>query len=200
MATLGRVIEIAAGQPLDQFLKQRIFNPLGMRDTGFVVPKEHLPRVVTLYNRRAGGLERTSTPAWLDTTTLFSAGGGLYSTTEDYIQFAQMLANGGSWNGARILGPRSVDRMASNHVGQLYEEDRSLGAPGMGFGLGVEVVLDPVRANTWRSAGSFGWGGAFGTHFWVDRTDQLVGLLMIQEPVFAMRPDFEAAVMQAIID
>ena len=200
METLGRVVEIVSGQTFDQFLQTRIFGPLGMKDTSFVVPKEKLPRVVTLYNRRPDGLERTGTPEWLNTTTLFSGGGGLYSTAEDYIQFAEMLANGGMWNGVRLLGPRTVDLMASNHVGDLYEHDRSLGAAGMGFGLSVEVVLDPIQANTRRSAGSFGWGGAFGTHFWVDRKEQLVGLLMIQEPVFAMRPEFENAVMQAIVD
>jgi len=198
--TLGRVVEVVSGQPFDQFVKKKIFDPLDMRDTGFVVPADKRPRLVTLYNRRPNGLERTGTPEWLDTTTLFSGGGGLYSTAADYMQFAEMLMNGGAWNGVRILGPRTIDLMASNHVGQLYQEEGTLGVPGMGFGLTVEVVLDPIRANTRRSAGSFGWGGAFGTHFWVDRKEQLIGLLMIQEPVFAMRPEFENAVMQAIVE
>jgi CubicO group peptidase (beta-lactamase class C family) len=200
METLGRIVEVASGQTFDQFLKQRLFDPLGMKDTGFVVPNDKLPRLVTLYNRRPLGLERTGTPEWLDTTTLFSGGGGLYSTAEDYIQFGEMLVNGGSWNGIRILSPRTVDLMASNHVGELYQGEGSGGVRGMGFGLSVEVVLDPIQANTRRSPGSFGWYGAFGTQFWVDRKEQLVGLLMIQEPVNAMRRDFENAVMQAIID
>lgn len=198
--TLGRIVEIASGQTFDQFLKQRLFDPLGMKDTSFVVANEKSPRLVTLYSRRPGGLERTGTPEWLNTTTLFSGGGGLYSTAEDYIQFGEMLVNGGSWNGVRILSPRTVDLMASNHVGELYQGEGSGGVRGMGFGLTVEIVLDPIQANTHRSAGSFGWYGAFGTQFWVDRKEQLVGLLLIQEPVNAMRRDFETAVMQAIVD
>ena len=200
METLGRIVEIASGQTFDQFLKQRLFDPLGMKDTSFVVPSEKLSRVVTLYNRRPEGLERTGTPEWLNTTTLFSGGGGLYSTAEDYIQFGEMLVNGGTWNGVRILSPRTIDLMGSNHVGDLYQGEGTGGVHGMGFGLSVEVVLDPIQANTRRSAGSFGWYGAFGTQFWVDRKEQLVGLLMIQEPVNAMRRDFETAVMQAIVD
>lgn len=200
METLGRIVEVASGQSFDQFIKQRIFDPLGMKDTGFVVPPEKRPRLVTLYNRRPTGLERTGTPDWLDTTTLFSGGGGLYSTADDYIQFGQMLANGGELNGKRLLSPRTVDLMASNHVGELYETGGTGGAKGLGFGLSVEVVLDGVTANTRRSNGSFGWSGAFGTHFWVDRKEQLVGLLLIQEPANAMRRDFENAVMQAIVE
>ena len=111
-----------------------------------------------------------------------------------------MLVNGGEWNGVRILGPRTVDLMASNHVGDLYQGEGNGGVRGMGFGLSVEVVLDSVQANTRRSKGSFGWYGAFGTQFWVDRKEQLVGLLMVQEPVNAMRRDFENAVMQAIVE
>lgn len=198
--TLGRIVEIASGQTFDQFLKQRLFDPLGMKDTSFVVPSEKLSRVVTLYNRRGEGLERTGTPEWLNTKTLFSGGGGLYSTAEDYIQFGEMLVNGGTWNGVRFLSPRTVDLMGSNHVGDLYQGEGSGGVHGMGFGLSVEVVLDPIQANTRRSAGSFGWYGAFGTQFWVDRKEQIVGLLMIQEPINAMRRDFENAVMQAIVD
>src|SRR5262245_22985365 len=198
--TLGRIVEIASGQTFDQFLKQRLFDPLGMKDTSFVVPADKQSRLVTLYNRRGEGLERTGTPEWLNTTTLFSGGGGLYSTAEDYIQFGEMLVNGGTWNGVRFLSPRTIDLMGSNHVGDLYQGEGTGGVHGMGFGLTVEVVVDPIQASTRRSAGSFGWYGAFGTQFWVDRKEQLVGLLMIQEPVNAMRRDFETAVMQAIVD
>jgi CubicO group peptidase (beta-lactamase class C family) len=208
METLGRIVEIASGQTFDVFLKQRLFDPLGMRDTFFVVPEDKLPRLVTLYQRPqpgrgqpapavTPGLQREDTPGWLDTKTLFSGGGGLYSTAEDYLQFGQMLANSGELNGHRILSPRTVDLMASNHVGDLYE---AVGRRGMGWGLSVEVVMDPVAANRRTSAGSFGWDGAFGTHFWVDRKEKLVGLMMIQESVGAMTRDFENAVMQAIVE
>ncbi len=199
METLGRIVEIASGQTFDQFLKQRLFDPLGMKDTTFVVPADKQSRVVTLYTRRPNGLERIDTPEWLATKTLFSGGGGLYSTAEDYIQFAEMLANGGELNGHRILSPRTVDQMASNHVGDLFEKTAT-GGKGMGFGLSVRVVMDRAEANSAVGNGSFGWSGAFGTHFWVDRKDQLAAVLLIQEPVNAMRGDFENAVVQAIVD
>jgi CubicO group peptidase (beta-lactamase class C family) len=197
--TLGRIVEVTSGMTFDQFLQRRIFEPLGMKDTAFYPTNDRLPRVVTLYERKPAGLSRTDTPGWLATKTLFSGGGGLWSTAEDYMQFAQMLVNSGQLNGKRLLSPRTVDLMSSNHVGDLYS---GIGqrVHGMGFGLTVEVVMDGVAAGRRESNGSFGWGGAFGTHFWVDRKEQLVGLLMIQEPVGALRGDFENAVMQAIVE
>jgi CubicO group peptidase (beta-lactamase class C family) len=197
--TLGRVVEVVSGMTFDQFLKQRIFDPLGMKDTAFYPTEDRMSRVVTLYSAGPAGLQRTETPSWLATRTLFSGAGGLWSTGEDYMQFAQMLVNGGELNGKRLLSPRTVDLMASNHVGDLFTH-AALGRPGMGFGLTVEVVTDGIQANRRTSNGSFGWDGAFGTHFWVDRKEQLVGLLMIQEPVGALSRDFENAVMQAIVD
>ena len=200
METLGRIVEIASGQTFDVFLKQRLFDPLGMKDTGFVVPDEKLPRLVTLYQRTEnGGFEKEGTPDWLNTKTLFSGGGGLYSTADDYLQFASMLVNDGELNGRRYLSPRTVDLMASNHVGDLYHGTTGT-TKGMGWGLSVEVTLDPVVANRRVSAGSFGWDGAFGTHFWVDRKEKLVGVMLIQETGGQMTRDFENAVMQAIVD
>jgi len=199
--TLGRIVEIVSGLTFDQFLKQRVFDPLGMKDTAFYAADDKMSRVVTLYRRTPTGLERIETPNWLATKTLFAGGGGLWSTADDYIQFAQMLVNGGTLNGKRFLSPRTVDLMASNHVGDLYGGVGSArGLRGMGFGLTVEVVLDNIAAGRRESNGSFGWDGAFGTHFWVDRKEQLVGLLMIQEPVGQLSRDFENAVMQAIVD
>ena len=197
--TLGRIVEIASGLTFDQFLKQRIFDPLEMTDTAFFPTDDRTARVVTLYDARDGKLLRTETPAWLATKTLFSGGGGLWSTAEDYMRFGQMLANGGVLNGKRLLSPRTVDLMASNHVGDLYT---GIGqrTKGMGFGLTVDVVLDNIAAGRRVSSGSFGWGGAFGTYFWVDRKESLVGLLMVQESVGQLRTDLENAVMQAIIE
>ena len=199
--TLGRIVEITSGMTFDQFLQKRIFEPLGMKDTAFYPTEDRMPRVVTLYERRppATTLTRTNTPAWLATRTLFSGGGGLWSTAEDYMQFAQMLVNNGQLNGKRLLGPKTVDLMGSNHVGDLYS---GIGQQlkGMGFGLTVEVVMDGVSANRRESNGSFGWDGAFGTHFWVDRQEQLVGLLMVQESNGQLMRDFENAVMQAIVE
>jgi CubicO group peptidase (beta-lactamase class C family) len=199
--TLGRIVEITSGLSFDQFLQQRLFGPLQMSDTSFVVPTDKLPRVVTLYTRTdEGQLEREdTTPTWLDSTTLFSGGGGLYSTTHDYMRFAQMLLNRGELDGARILGTRTVELMASNHIGELYGP-ASGRAEGLGFGLTVEVVLDPVLANTRRGKGSFSWGGAFGTYFWVDPYNDLVAVMMIQTPNGDLRKDFVNAVIQAIVE
>jgi len=199
---LGRIVEIASGLTFDQFLRQRLFDPLGMKDTGFFPAEASAARVVTLYGKTPKGLERIETPAWLATRTLFSGGGGLWSTAEDYTQFAQMLVNGGELNGKRLLSPRTVDLMASNHVGDLYAESTPNGARrGMGFGLTVEVVLDPVAANRRTSAGSFGWDGAFGTHFWVDRKEDLTGILLIQQGTNPqLNRDFENAIMQAVVE
>jgi CubicO group peptidase (beta-lactamase class C family) len=170
-----------------------------MKDTSFYPTDDRVSRVVTLYERRDGKLNRIDTPSWLATKTLFSGGGGLWSTADDYIAFAQMLVNGGTVNGKRLLSPRTVDLMGSNHVGDLYS---GIGQRlhGMGFGLTVEVVMDNVSANRRESNGSFGWDGAFGTHFWVDRKEQLTGLLMVQESSGQLMRDFENAVMQAIVE
>jgi CubicO group peptidase (beta-lactamase class C family) len=196
---LGRIVEIASGLTFDRFLQERLFTPLGMKDTTFVPSADRMPRVVTLYERAEGTLRRIETPGWLSTKTFFSGGGGLWSTAEDYLQFAQMLANGGELNGHRILSPRTVDVMATNHVRDLYRGTAG-NAEGSGFGLTVEVMIDNVAANARKSNGSFGWGGAFGTYYWVDRKEQLAAVMMIQTPFNALRRDFENAVMQAIVD
>ena len=198
--TLGRIVEVVSGQTFDQFLKQRIFDPLGMKDTAFYQPEEKAPRIANIYTVSPGGLGKQETPGWLATKTLFSGGGGLWSTAEDYLQFAQMLVNGGELNGKRLLSPRTVDLMSSNHVGGLFAASSSARA-GMGFGLTVEVVVDQIAANRRTSNGSFGWDGAFGTHYWVDRQEQIAGLLLIQRSTYAqLNRDFENAVMQAIVE
>ena len=200
--TLGRIVEVASGLTFDEFLRLRIFEPLGMQDTAFNVPDESMPRVVTLYSRTPDGLEHRPVPAWVATKTLHGGGGGLWSTAEDYLQFAQMLVNRGELNGTRLLGPRTVDLMASNHVGDLYAQaGRTGGRAGKGFGLTVDVVLDAaVAREDHRSTGSFGWSGAFGTTFWVDPQEELTAILMVQTPGGPLRADFQNAVLQAIVD
>jgi len=198
--TLGRIVEVVSGLTFDQFLNQRIFDPLGMKDTAFYEPEEKAPRIANIYTVSPGGLGKQETPGWLATRTLFSGGGGLWSTADDYLQFAQMLVNGGELNGKRLLSPRTVDLMSSNHVGGLFAASSSARA-GMGFGLTVEVVVDQIAANRRTSNGSFGWDGAFGTHYWVDRQEQIAGLLLIQRSTYAqLNRDFENAVMQAVIE
>jgi CubicO group peptidase (beta-lactamase class C family) len=198
MDTLGRVVEIASGLTFDEFLRQRIFVPLGMHDTAFVPAADKSDRVVTLYRRSPNGLQRTGVPEWLDSQTLFSGGAGLWSTAEDYLQFAQMLVNRGALNGTRLLGSRTVELMTSNHVGDLFAE--ADGRPGMGFGLTVSVTVDSVQARTHDSTGSFGWEGAFGTVFRVEPKEEMVSALMVQIPGGTLQAEFQNAVRQALID
>jgi CubicO group peptidase (beta-lactamase class C family) len=193
--TLGRIVEIVSGQKLDQFLKQRIFDPLGMKDTFFNVNETQKPRVATMYQKTANGLQKSpNQPA--PPTTYFSGGGGLSSTADDYSKFAQMLVNGGQFNGKRLLSPRTVELM-----GSPYASDTLPGrARGEAWGLSVRVITDAVARNISLSNGSFGWQGAFGTHFWVDPKEKLVGLLMVQTSNQEMIRDFETAVMQSIVE
>jgi CubicO group peptidase (beta-lactamase class C family) len=131
-------------------------------------------------------------------TTYFSGGGGLLATTEDYSQFALMLLQGGQWNGKRLLSPTTVELMSS-----VFAPDTLPGrSPGRGFGLSVQVVSDPVAAGYRVSKGSFGWDGAYGTHFWIDPKEKIVGIMMIQtdNPNRQVDRDFENAVFQSVID
>lgn len=196
--TLGRVVEVASGLSFDEFLKQRIFTPLEMKTTAFHPGDDRWPRVVTAYHRADGTLTKTQSPNRLQSKTYFSGAGGLVSTAEDYAQFALMLSGGGKWNGKRLLSPKTVELMSSVFVPDTLQ-GRS---PGKGYGLTVEVVSDPVAANRRVSKGSFGWDGAFGTHFWVDPQEQLIGVMMIQtdNPDRQVDRDFENAVMQAIVE
>lgn len=197
--TLGRVVEVASGQPLDQFLRQRIFVPLGMKDTFFYFPpKDRLARVPPVYQRTPNGMQKVENPDSARSAVYFGGGGGLLSTAEDYVQFGQMLLNGGQLNGTRLLGPRTVDLMKSIHV-----PDSLPGRPpGRSFGLSVQVISDAIAAGIPVSTGSYGWDGAFGTHFWNDPKEQIVGLLMIQTANSNRQADrdFEMAIMQSIIE
>lgn len=199
--TVARIVEVVAGIPFDEFLRERIFDPLGMNDTAYIVPTEKLSRVVTRYVRTETGLEEREKPSWVDTVTLTAGGVGLWSTAGDYAKFAQMLVNQGELYGYRILGRKTVELMAANHVGDLYENSGRVGGrPGRGFGLTVDVVLDSVSAQDNRSTGSFGWVGALGTAFWVDPKEEMTAVLMVQTPGGTLRADFQNAVRQAIID
>lgn len=196
--TLGRVVEIVSGMTFDQFLKKRLFEPLGMNDTAFHPGDARWPRVVTPYARKDGTLVKPERANFLISKVYFSGAGGLTSTAEDYAKFAQMLCNGGQLNGKRILSPKTVELMSS-----VFVPDTMPGrAPGRSFGLSVQVINDPVKANQRVSAGSFGWDGAFGTHFWVDPKEKIVGLMLVQttNPDRQVDRDFENAVMQAVVE
>jgi CubicO group peptidase (beta-lactamase class C family) len=197
---LGRIVEIVSGQPYDQFLRTRIFEPLGMKDTFFYPPDDRRPRLVTLYDKSPKGLPKSANQDGLSTKTFFGAGGGLMSTAEDYLQFAQMLLNGGKLNGHVLLSPRTVQLMASNQVGDMFNGKLGRPADGMGYGLLMGIVEDSVASGLRVTTGSFGWDGVFGTQTWIDPTEKMVTILMIQTQVVQVQRDFENAVMQAIMD
>lgn len=193
---LSRIVEIASGQTFDVFLKQRIFDPLGMKDTGFVLSRDAMPRIVTLYRKAGNRLERQNPN---QSTTYFSGAAGLMSTAEDYLQFAQMLVNGGQLNGKRLLSPRTVELMSSNQVGDLFDGQLGI-ADGMGFGLSVQVALNPAVAGLSVSKGAFGWRGAYGTHVSIEPQEKMVSLMMVSTSDTFVRWDFENAVRQAIVE
>jgi CubicO group peptidase (beta-lactamase class C family) len=196
--TLGRIVEIASGQSFDQFLRQQIFDPLGMKHIFFHPPEEGLPRIASTYHRDGGALTKVDQQARLANTTYYSGAGGLMTDAEDYLQFGQMLLNGGQLNGKRLLSPKTVELMSAVHAA-----DTLPGRPkGRGFGLSVQVVNDAVAAGYRVSDGSYGWDGAFGTHFWVDPKEKIVGILMVQtnNPNRELDRDFENAVMQALVE
>ena len=193
--TLVLVVERASGQKFDQFARQRIFEPLNMKDTFFYPAESFNPRKATLYSRTANGLQKQQDPNFMN-GVFFSGGGGLFTTAEDYLQFAQMLLNEGQLNGKRLLSPRTVELMRSVHIPDTLQGRQR----GEGFGLSVRVINNSAQRNTFLSDGSFGWSGAYGTHFWVDPQRKIVGILMTQTSAQGINPDFENAVMQAIVE
>jgi CubicO group peptidase (beta-lactamase class C family) len=195
--TLGRIVEIASGQPLDRFVRARIFDPLGMKDIGFWPSDSQWPRVAAVYQRGASGLTKT-VPAndTVSRNVYFRGSGGLYSTAIDYAPFGMMLAGGGQLNGTRLLSRKTVEMLRAAHV-----PDTLPGRPaGEGYGLSVRVVTNHAARNTMLSDGSFGWTGAQGTHFFVDPKEELVGVLMVQTSNQEIIRDFEDLVEQSIAD
>jgi len=195
---LARIVEVAASMPFDRFVEQRIFAPLGMRDTFFYRAGTDARRA-TLYQSVDGKLQKQPDGPHVN-GAYFSGGGGLTSTAEDYLKFASMLMNGGELDGTRLLGRRTVELMHS-----VFTPDTVPGRnPGEGWGLGVRVVTDPAARNTLLSQGSFGWSGAYNTHFFIDPEEQVIAIFMTQVAnLFArgeIRNDFETAVMQALVD
>ena len=193
---LARVVEVASGMPLDQFLDQRIFTPLGMTQTSHWPSDDQMPRLVTAYGYNNGQMVKNQNSMSMSSKVYFAGGGGLVSTADDYAKFAQMLANGGELNGKRLLSPRTVDLMSSVHIPASFPGRN----PGEGFGLSMRVIEDAIAGNHRISNGSFGWSGVYGTHFWIDPMEEIVAVMMIQTPIREMRPEFENAVMQAIIE
>jgi len=185
----GYLVEKLSGQSLPDFMRDHIFTPLGMRDAGFHVPADKRARFATGYNANAQGelvASESGPPTdYATEPTLASGGGGLVSTIEDYYRFAQMLGNGGQLDGKRVLAPATVKLMTSNHLpkeiltGQ-FGIGQHIMRPGFGYGFNCAVVFDPPEANLPDGKGTFFWDGAAGTWFWVDPTNDIVFVGMIQ--------------------
>ncbi len=189
---LGRLVEIISGKTLDRFFAERIFAPLGMVDTGFVLSSEQAPRMVAGYYGVQGKALLEIDPAGAGSsynvpTSFFSGGGGLYSTVSDYYRFTQMLMGRGELDGDRILGRKTVDYMTENHLptgGDLASMGKGrwdgVSYEGLGWGLGFCVVTDPVRTQSVRSKGEYFWGGMASTLFWNDPVEEITTMLFAQ--------------------
>jgi len=188
---VGRLVEVISGQTLDAFFRERIFQPLGMRETGFSIPASDVQRLSVLYtvSPQTGGLVAGVGPNSVRTAlpTYLSGGGGLVGSASDYIRFTTMLLQGGELDGVQLLSPHTVDLMRANHlpggaqVGPPF--GRGLGMPGdagRGFGLGFGVVVDPIAAKSLAAAGEFSWAGAAGTAFWVDPLNEVTVVFCTQ--------------------
>jgi CubicO group peptidase (beta-lactamase class C family) len=193
---LARVVEVASGVSYDRYLKERIFQPVGMKDTTHNPNAEQRTRLVPRYQKRNEVWQRQR--AQEGDTPYFAGAYGLSATAMDYLQFEQMLLNEGTIHGNRVLKPESVRLMRSNLVGDLY---KGIGerTQGTGFGVLVRVVLDPATCGCGRSTGGFGWGGAYGTMSWTDPEEKLTAVIMIQQPVDQVQRDFEQVIRKAIV-
>jgi CubicO group peptidase (beta-lactamase class C family) len=202
----GRLVEVMSGQTLDQFLNERIFEPLDMTDTHFYLPQSKLGRFTALYRPDTSGKIALAEAPTAESRYVaephvyFSGAGGLVSTARDYFRFHQMMLNGGELEGVRIVSRKTVEMMTANHTG---DKGIWLAGPGYGFGLGYAVVTDLGPAATPRSEGSYYWSGAFGTIFWVDPAEEVIGILMQQLRPYThlnVRPDMASMTYQAVID
>ena len=209
---LGRIVEVASGQPFNMFLRERIFKPLKMVDTDFSVPESKWPRFVTVYSPDGkGGIRPMNDPEsfgnthmspwayYKDGKTYFSGGAGLASTASDYARFGNMLLNGGVLDGARLLSPKTIELMTISHTSELTPPLPLLG-PGVNFGLGFRVVTDLAATQTLGSNGLYGWSGIYGTNFWVDPKEKLVAVMMVQKyPGSTVAGTFQPLVYQALV-
>jgi CubicO group peptidase (beta-lactamase class C family) len=209
----GALVEALSGQRFDQFLQDTIFGPLGMRDTSFVVPSEKLPRFAACYRRdddkKLRLVDDPQNSQYARETSFLSGGGGLTSTMHDYHRFCEMLRRGGELDGARILGPRTLQMMHANHLpGGRDLTQLAIGAfsetsnEGIGFGLGFASTIDPVAAGS-PSRGDYYWGGAASTIFWVDPSADLVVIFLTQllpSSTFNFRGQLKSLIYSALAD
>jgi CubicO group peptidase (beta-lactamase class C family) len=209
---LGRVVEVVSGQLLDEFLRERVLDPLGMVDTEFWVPEDKRDRFAELYYRHPTSKQATKmpAPALAKRPTMLGGGGGLCGTAADYLRFTQMLMNRGELDGIRILGSRTIDYMTRNHLpgnADMEEFGRPLFAEntsvGIGFGLGFSVVLDAAANRVPGTEGTYSWGGAASTIFWNDPREEITVVFLTQllpSSTYPIRPLLQQLVSQALVD
>ena len=210
---VGYIVEKISGKPLGDFLRERIFTPLGMNDTGFQVAAEKADRLTACYEFDKGGMALQDDPAtspFLKPAQFVSGGGGLVSSAEDYLKFCRMLIGGGAVDRGRLLSPKTVAFMTANHLpggGTLAGLSRSMFSEstndGVGFGLGVAITVDPVRTLLPGTAGDFYWGGMASTYFWVDPREELIVIFMTQllpSSAYAIRRELRGMVYAAFTE
>lgn len=203
----GRLIEVLSGKDLATYMRERVFEPLDMRDTAFRMTEEKSGRFAQAYKKTEDetGIEPAGdgrTERYYDNTHWYSGGGGLVSTTRDYLRFCQMLLNGGILDGTRILSRKTVELMTIDHVSEIARASSILAA-GYGFGLNFAVHVDPAKSGLNGSVGEYNWGGLAGTSFWIDPAEELIGIYMIQmmPPRYANGAgQFKRLVYQSITD
>lgn len=195
---LLRLVEITSRQAADVFLRERIFEPLDMRDTGFSVPASKQDRLLPLYERHDNVWRPGHPVTALGEMRFFSGSGGLVSTAHDMMRFEEMLFNRGALNGRRLLREESVQMMSTNQVGQMFEAWTPPYTAGVGFGLGVSVTTDPARSVFGRGQGAFGWNGAYGVDAWVEPQNQICVVLMVQQLAGPAWIDFIHTVRRAV--
>jgi CubicO group peptidase (beta-lactamase class C family) len=200
---LAYLVEVWSGKSYDVFLRERIFEPLGMTDTAYFVPPDKAGRVAKTYSLNDDGVvtpaERQGDPS--SKPTYFPGGSGLFSTASDYLRFCQMLVNGGELDGKRLLSETTVDFMLRNHLPrEIIPPDGPNGRKGYGFGIGGAVLMDPAASEVLSAEGEFSWGGAAGTYFWVDRKNELAAVWLVQRPPFVHGPSkrFKVLTYQAL--
>ncbi len=184
---VGYLVQVIADMPLEDFLRERIFAPLGMDDTSFSVPPEKVDRLCAIYGSDEAGMPKLIPHGEVANgdvrlpTSCPSGGGGLVSTMADYLRFANMLLNGGELDGTRLVGPLTIERMTANAVPQsMLPLKIGIERYGYGFGLGFRVMVDPGRANGYSSSGEYGWSGVANTHVVIDPRQELITLMMTQ--------------------
>ena len=209
---LGAVVQRVSGMSLPEFFEQRIFKPLGMNDTGFTVPSEKLDRLVDCYTLVPGKgrvmFDRAEESMWSKPFTLVSGGGGLVSTALDYNRFCQMCLNGGTLDGVRILGRKTIELMTQNHLPNgadlsamsksLFSETQNAGT---GFGLGFAVTIDTARSMMPGSVGEYYWGGMFSTAFFIDPVERLSMVFMTQlspSMIYPIRRELKTMIYSAL--